>query len=123
MEGTVPRIIYQFRGKTRAYFPDIMIDDNHIVEAKSTWTLYRSVQQLHIAQAKARECLAQGLKFNLILVIGRTNGKQIAHLLPKRLMHVAIIWSCTTLFCAGAFVPYRLMLVAATFAFIPGKCM
>ncbi len=84
MEGTVPRIIYQFRGKTRAYFPDIMIDDNHIVEVKSTWTLYRSVQQLHIAQAKARECLAQGLKFNLILVIGRTNGKQIAHLLPKR---------------------------------------
>ncbi len=49
----VPRIKYDYDGKTKYYFPDIFIEtEKRIIEVKSTWT-YQSNLNMNLAKAKA----------------------------------------------------------------------
>jgi Holliday junction resolvasome RuvABC endonuclease subunit len=69
-DGTVPVIEYAQAGKTRQYWPDIMVG-NRLIEAKSEYWLFKFWKTNVL---KAKHCLAQGYKHEMVV---KTNGKLV----------------------------------------------
>ena len=65
-EGGVPIINYKYAKITHRYYPDILIDDNTIVEVKSPYTLFKTLQ---VNKRKAKACIDQGYEFILLVSV------------------------------------------------------
>ena len=79
---SVEPITYRYGRKTRRYHPDIELDDNKIIEVKSTWTLYGDYFKLNVSKAKARATIESGLEFRMLLVLIGPARKKYILVLP-----------------------------------------